>query len=237
VNLRRIPVPREHGAWAVLFASLLLAFSHVRSGPAVVLAVLFVLAFAIQQPLRELAAGRRGWPWVAAYGIPLVLGAGYLVLVHRVTLLIWVALFGVLLTAFDLAARRYHVHRSAGVRIAGAAGLSLVVPGMLCLYHPERAGYAWTLWWMIVVYFVARMPVVRARIHGRLSWPLFAASQAALYASALIFTPVWTLIGIVPQTFVFHRGSMRRAGWTEGLLILAYVACLVGSYHLQTVRL
>ena len=89
MNVRRIPVPREHGAWAVLFASLLLAFAHVRSGSAVVLAVLFVLAFAIQQPLRELAAGRRGWPWVAAYGVPLVLGAGYLVLVHGLTLLIW----------------------------------------------------------------------------------------------------------------------------------------------------
>ena len=231
MNVRHIPLPREHGAWAILFASLLLAFAHVHSGPAVVLAVLFLLAFAIQQPLRELAAGRRGWPWVAAYGVPLLLGAGYLVFVHRLTLLVWVAAFGVLLTAVDLAARRYRVHRTAGLRIAGAAGLSLALPGMLCLYHPDRAGYAWTLWWMVVLYFTARLPVVRARIRGGLSWPLFAATQAALYASAIVFTPLWTLIGIAPQTFVVHRGSMRRAGWIEGLLLLSYIACLIGSYH------
>ena len=118
-------------------------------------------------------------------------------------------------------------------KVTGRAnyGADLALPGMLCLYHTDRAGYAWTLWLMVVLYFAARLPVVRARIRGRLSWPLFAAAQAALYASAIVFTPLWTLIGIAPQTFVVHRGSMRRAGWIEGLLLLFYVGCLVGSYH------
>ena len=92
MNVRRIPFPREHGAWAVLLAALLLAWAHpwARGWPAAVLGILFVLAFAIQAPIRALALGRAGrWgAWVFFYGTLLLGGAVYLVVGHSMHVLI-----------------------------------------------------------------------------------------------------------------------------------------------------
>ena len=249
MNERRIPFPREHGAWAVLFACLLLAWAHpwARGWPAAVLAVLFCLAFAIQEPLRALARGRAGgWgAWVLLYGALLVVGATYLVLAHRMYVLLPAAGVGLVLTGADLQARRSRLHRSAVLRVAGIAALTLVLPGTLCLVHPQRADYAFVLWWLMIVQFLSRYAVVRARIAVRrgegASHRAVLATQALLYlsAGALVLAgaaPPWILVAILPGTLLARvprkETSLRRAGWAEVALLLWFVAAVLGAYHL-----
>ena len=57
----RVPIPREHGAWGVLLASLLLAYAHAwaRSGAMLLLGALFLLSFAVQEPLGASSWGGR----------------------------------------------------------------------------------------------------------------------------------------------------------------------------------
>lgn len=249
MSVRRIPFPREHGAWAILFACLLLAWAHpwARVWPATVLALLFVVAFAIQEPLRT--AARDGvtatWRWIALYGALLAAGTAYLVVAHRMHLLLPAACAGALLTAVDLAARRYRLHRSAALRLAGAAALTLVLPGMLCLYHPERTGYAFALWWLLVAFFASRLPVVRLRIAARRGETAARTgvlpAQALLYVSVTILVllgqaPALAFLAVAPATAAAlapaRRPSLRRAGWLEVVWLFWFVAVLIGAYHL-----
>ena len=245
----RIPFPREHGAWAVLLASLLLALAHpwARDWPALVLALLFVLAFAIQEPLRAMAAGRgRGKGiWLLVYGTLIAVGALYLYLGHEVRVLIPAVALGFLVTAIDLGARRYHLHRRAVFRLIGVAALTLALPGLLCIVHPERAGYAFLLWAMVVIYFTSRLTYIRAVIAARRgengSLATVWAAQAALYAALVVIVllrlaPAWILAAFVPATLVIflplRDTSLRRAGWREALLLLWFVAAVLVGYHI-----
>ena len=81
---RRLWIPREHGAWAMLLAAIALAWAvpGVRGVPAAVLTILFLLGFAIQEPLRVIVGGRGGVIailWAFAYAVPLLGGAAWLV--------------------------------------------------------------------------------------------------------------------------------------------------------------
>ena len=124
--MRAIWIPREHGAWAMLLAAIALAWAvpGVRGFPAAVLSVLFLLGFAIQQPLRVITGGRGGWAavlWALAYAVPLLGGAAWLVWTCHVYLLVPLAAAGLVLTGVDLALRRRGHHRNFLVRLVGAA--------------------------------------------------------------------------------------------------------------------
>lgn len=252
--MRSIWIPREHGAWAMLFAAIVLAWAvpGVRGWPAAVLTMLFILGFAIQQPLRVITGGRGGLApilWTVAYGAPLLGGAAWLVATCHVYLLVPLACAGVALTATDLALRRRGHHRNFLVRLVGAACLTLVLPATVAVRHPGWVSYAFGAWGLTLAYFVTRFIAIRARNEARWrghaadAWrSLVLASQAALY---VILLPVvaaglvspWLLLAFVPGSVAAMRGSragnIRAIGWLEVPHLAWFVAAVIVTYHLR----
>jgi hypothetical protein len=252
--MKAIWIPREHGAWAMLFAAIALAWAvpGVRGWPAAVLTMLFILGFAIQQPLRVIAGGRGGMVpvlWTVAYGAPLLGGAAWLVATCRVYLLVPLACAGIALTATDLVLRRRGHHRNFLVRLVGAACLTLVLPAIVAVRHPGWVSYAFGAWGLTLAYFTTRFITIRARNEARWrghaadAWrSLVLASQAALY---VILLPVvaaglvspWLLLAFVPGTVAALRAeatrNMRAVGWLEVPHLAWFVAAVIVTYHLR----
>jgi hypothetical protein len=240
VNVRRIPFPREHGAWAMLIAAAAVAWAHpwARGWPAAVLTLLFVLAFAIQQPLRQVAAGRRGWRWILLYGSLLFAGAAWLVVACDMRFLIPAAAAGMVLTAIDLRLRRTHAHRTFLLRFVGGAGLTLVLPAILAAMHPAYAGYALVLWALTLAYFATR--ILRVRRARGLDRRALVWTQVALYSLVTLFvvrgwaTP-WVILAFVPGTVSALRAqqgeNLRSVGWHEVAHLAWFVTVVTVSYH------
>ena len=249
---REILFPREHGAWALLAGAFLLAWAHpwARETGSLLLALLFLLTFAAQAPLREVAAGRggRAWIWLLAYLVPSVAIVVFLVTRYGVILLLPAGFFAAIFTGVDLIARRRKLHRSIGHRIVGAAGISLLLPAMLCLFHPDMLAYSILLWGLVLLYFVSRMPLVRA--HGAVrrdpstakDWRRrLVLTQVALLALvitviALRLVGPWILVAFIPgiaTALMPVRGLSNPAlGKREALILVWFLAWLVVSFHL-----
>jgi hypothetical protein len=239
-SVRRIPFPREHGAWAMLLAAAALAWAHpwARGWPAAVLTLLFVLAFAIQQPLRQVTAGRPGWRWIALYGALLLAGTVWLVVACDMRFLVPAAAAGMVLTAIDLRLRRTHSHRTFLLRFVGGAGLTLVLPAILAAMHPAYAGYALTLWALTLAYFATR--ILRVRRARGLDRRALVWTQVALYALLALFVARgWAAPGVVvafvPGTVSALRAapgeSLRTVGWHEMAHLAWFVSVVTLSYH------
>jgi len=152
-------LPREHGAWVLLAAPILLGFLAAPSfSPAA--AVLFVLgalaAFLVRVPLQALwakSADRRALRWLILYT---ALAAGsFLPLI--VVLGCWkLALFAVpsvLLLAANLDANRSGRRFSALNEALGVMGLCLGAPAAYYAVSFELGANAWTLWVLCSVFF------------------------------------------------------------------------------------
>ena len=246
-------IPREHGAWAMLLAAIALAWAvpGMRGLPAAVLTVLFLLGFAIQQPLRVITGGRGGRTailWALAYGVPLLAGAAWLVWTCRVWLLVPLALAGMALTATDLILRRRGHHRNMAVRVAGAACLTLVLPATVAIVHPGWVKYAFGAWGLTLAYFVTRFVAVRAwsearwRGHAADAWrSVVYTTQAALYLILLPVVVAGMVSGVVVLAFVPgtvaalrrpSEGTMQATGWAEVSRLAWFVLVVIGTYHI-----
>jgi YwiC-like protein len=251
---RRLWIPREHGAWAMLLAAIALAWAlpDVRGIPAAVLTILFLLGFAIQEPLRVIVGGRGGVIailWALAYAVPLLGGAAWLVYTYKAFLLVPLACAGILLTAADLALRRHGRHRNFLVRLIGGACLTLVLPATVAVAHADMVTYAFAAWGLTLAYFVTRFIAVRARNEARWrghaadAWrALVLASQAALYIVLLPFmaagmVSAWLLLAFVPGSVEALRPrpgqSIRTTGWMEVPHLAWFVIAVIGAYHLR----
>jgi hypothetical protein len=252
--MRRLWIPREHGAWAMLLAAVALAWAvpGVRGLPAAVLTALFLLGFAIQEPLRVIVGGRGGptaFLWTAIYGAALLGGAAWLVWTCDIYLLVPLSVAGLALTAVDLALRRKGRHRNMLVRIVGAACLTLVLPATVAVVHPGWISYAFGAWGLTLGYFVTRFISVRARNEARWrgraadAWrSLVLASQAGLYLVLLPFVAsglvsAWILLAFVPGTVDALRPRepqpIRATGLKEIPHLAWFVLAVIVTYHLK----
>lgn len=252
--MTRLPFPREHGAWAMLIAAIALAWAvpGVRGLPAAVLSILFLLGFAIQEPLRVIVRGRGGpGPvlWALLYGAPLLGGAAWLVDTCHVYLLVPLACMGIVLTAADLVLRRRGSHRNFLVRLVGGACLTLVLPATVAVAHPGWVRYAFGAWGLTLAYFATRFIVIRARNEARWrghaadAWrALVLASQAALYIVLLPFlsagmVSAWLLLAFVPGSIEALRpradDNVQATGWREVPHLAWFVLAVIGTYHLR----
>lgn len=252
--MSRLWIPREHGAWAMLLAAIALAWAlpGVRGVPAAVLTILFLLGFAIQEPLRVIVGGRGGAVatlWVLGYALPLLGGAAWLVHTYEVRLLVPLAGGGILLTATDLALRRSGRHRNFLVRLVGGACLTLVLPATVAVAHADMVTYAFAAWGLTLAYFATRFIAIRARNEVRWrgraadAWrSLVPASQAAVYIVLLPFAAAgmvsaWLFLAFVPGSIDALRlrpgQTMRATGWIEVPHLAWFVVAVIGAYHLQ----
>jgi hypothetical protein len=238
----------------MLFAAIALAWAlpGVRGIPAAVLTILFLLGFAIQEPLRVIVGGRGGVVpilWALLYAVPLLGGAAWLVYTYEAWLLVPLAAGGILLTSADLALRSKGRHRNFLVRLVGGACLTLVLPATVAVAHADMVHYAYAAWGLTLGYFATRFIAIRSRNEARWrghaadAWRvLVLASQAALYIVLLPFmaagmVSAWLLLAFVPGSVDALRPrpaqSIRTTGWLEVPHLAWFVLAVIGAYHLQ----
>lgn len=174
-------VPREHGAWAVLYGAFLAGVGVAGEAGAPVLLLLLAVTAAVlaNGPLGLLlrpeavaarpAERRRVWTWLLAYGALFGVTALPLLLVYRMAFLLPLGMgaAGFLLLRATLV--RGREDRSLAGELLGTAGLTLAGP----VAHAVAAGgvqpVGILLWLLLFLFFASGVFYVRMRIRGMLA--------------------------------------------------------------------
>ncbi|PIR15656.1 MAG: hypothetical protein COV48_13180 [Elusimicrobia bacterium CG11_big_fil_rev_8_21_14_0_20_64_6] len=197
-------LPREHGAWAILIAPILVGLMGAPSfSPAA--ATLFSLgalaAFLSRTPLQALLArpqDRRALGWLAFYAA-LTAGAFLpLIIVLGCWKLLVFAVPAGLLMAENLSANKSGRRFSAFNEAAGVMGLCLGAPAAYYAASFQLDSRAWALWLLCVAFFLG---------------PIFYVKLAALQHRAV------TDKSALPTISLMHR----RSATYSGLALLAVV--------------
>ncbi len=265
-------MPKEHGAWAVLYGSFV-AGAGVAGRVVFPLALLLVgvsaLALAsgalslLSRPrARERAVDRRGRvrTWLLLYVLTAAATLGPLLLVWRLQFLcaFGAAAAALLLLRALLVSRRYE--RTLPGELVGVAGLTLIGPVAHAVAVGAVRGAGLALWPVLFLFFASGIFYVRMQIHGtaarrRGDW---AASRpprlaCALYHLALIaLVPLLAALHVIPWLLLVAfipavcraawalssprvRLDVRRLGWSETALTVAFVLLLIGGYWLPAI--
>lgn len=219
---RKIPIPHEHGAWAVLYASFAVGWAASAHLSIVVLWLLVAATglFLAHEPLIKLLRSRRhGAPqenlrhwrkWLVVFAAPAIASGLLLVAYYR----LWsLASFGLLAAALFcvhlyLASRRRD--RSIAAELLGIAGLTATAPAV---YAGLEGGVDWTaclLWTLCILYFGSGVFYVKMRVSQKLKPQEFGSRRSQclgyhililllLLVFALRFGLPWLpLLGFVP---------------------------------------
>ena len=153
-------LPREHGAWAIVLAPLLIGFlaAPAFSPHAAGLFVLGALAaFLMRTPLQTLLARRddhRALRWLAFYAAMVMAGFIPLIfLMERRHLLLFAIPVGVILAA-NLAANLYGRRFDALNEAAGVMALCLTAPAAYYAASAVLGPQAWALWLLCSAFFL-----------------------------------------------------------------------------------
>lgn len=180
------PVPREHGAWFVLFGSLIIgAAAGGRLGVEWVLVVAAaLLLFLAREPLAKLwrtrgrsvaAERRRGWLRWLAVEVGLGLAAGFVLVIgfQRWALLAFAAIgAGLFLLHLSWSIRRQD--RTLGAELLGTVGLTAAAPASVAALDQGGLELWLTVWLACILYFASGVFFVRMRIAGAMrpaEWP------------------------------------------------------------------
>ncbi len=215
-----VVLPREHGAWAMFAAPVLVGIGAAeRVNGAVVLFALTALGFfLLRYPLmlvvksRAPQARRNALRWSAIYGaITGILGI-WLILATQLWLLIPITALGFLSLAFYLWQAAHRAEMSALGEWTGIAGLALGAPGAYLVATGVLNGLALALYLLNVVYFGGTVFYVKFKVREqpRLIKPsagwgerLWAGRLTLAYHMlVLLGVLVFALIGLVPALVV-----------------------------------
>lgn len=225
----RPPLPREHGAWAMLLIPLVVGLTIAGSwgseGPLFLGACLAL--YAARQPLTMLAKGsndngasRGGRPltWLAVYLVlALAFGVPLLYPLGRWLLLPWASVFAAF-TAFHLFLRRQHLDRTPAGEFITTAGLALTAPGayLVARGFEPTAVYLWVL---TTLYSGASVFYVRMKMrHRALRRP------AASFGERVVLGKANIVYGSLLVVVVAILASLRQA---PPLAPLAFLPLLV----------
>jgi len=260
-GLGRPIVPREHGAWAVIYGSFLAgAGAAGRPGLPTLLLLLGITALAFANgPLSILARPaarerrRQALAWLAIYGAAAGAALLPLLLVFRMHFLIPFAAAAGAFLALRLLALRGRDDRSLPAELLGVAGLAMVGP----VAHGATLGRlepaALAVWLLLALYFASGIFYVRMRIQEmlaqRTSKPRSSAFRPCLayHLLLLVAAPALVLAGVVPAAVLLAFApalwraavglrspraplDIKRLGWAETRLTLAFVLLLVGGF-------
>ncbi|MBI5247590.1 MAG: YwiC-like family protein [Elusimicrobia bacterium] len=248
-------LPREHGAWAIVLAPLLIGFSAA-PGFSPAAAGLFALgalaAFLLRTPLQALLASRddrRALRWLALYAASAT--AGFLPLIAlmgRPNLLFFAIPAGAMLAA-NLAATRAGRRFDALNEASGVVTLCLTAPAAYYAASGALDARAWTLWLLCSVFFLGPIFYIkmaalqhRAAMDAALLPGLARMRRLSLgyHAAALAGVVAWTVCGglpvlaAVPFALAFAKTAARggrapqRADFRAlGYMEVAYSALFV----------
>lgn len=198
------PVPREHGAWAMLYAPLLLGL--LAAPPPAILTPLLLAAAITAAYLGQHAASlllrRRGAQatglWLGAYGALAIAAAVWLIAGEGYVVLLWLGIPACLLLGWQAWRRRStrrHIERSHRAQFLTVAVLAFSAPAAVATSGGET-GLAVLSWAAAAAFFWGSVLYVKMRVRGagrsyregsgrwRLGWP------TGLYHLALLIAPL-----------------------------------------------
>jgi hypothetical protein len=218
VDLGRPIIPKEHGAWAVLYGSLLVGLGVAgRFTVPVLLLLLGVTAWAFANgPITLLArpaAGpgqvarqRQALLWLLVYGAVAAAALVPLIALYRMTFLLpfgMAALFFVMVRVYQL---RERDERSLGGELIGMAGLTMTAAAAHAVAAEAAQPLGAMLWGLCLLYFGSGIFYVRMRVQGMLAARQGAPASAnpailpciLYHALLLVVVPLLAVGGFVP---------------------------------------
>lgn len=216
--LGRPIVPKEHGAWAMLYGSFLVGVGvagRVTVPVALLLIGVTALAFAngaLTILARPIAGPPHPWrlqralTWLVAYAAAATAALAPLFIVYR---MIFLLPFGLGAAVFFFL-RAYLVRgrddRSLSGELAGAAGLTMVGPSAHAVAVAGVHPVALVLWWLLFLFFAGSVFHVRMRVQGMIGQRRggdSAGGPARLacglyHLLLLLVVPVLALLGLAP---------------------------------------
>lgn len=234
---RRIPLPKEHGSWAMFAVPLIIGLAVAgtwqwRSVGLILAALgLFMLRFPIDTVIktRKRPTTDRAWliGWAIVYGAIAALCGGWLVLVDRLYGLIGFGVIGAALLVYHgwLVDRRKEM--SAAGELAGIFGLALGAPLAYYTASGKIDGTALALWIVNALYFGGTVFYIKLKVRqqprlpapNRVSERLVKAKACLTYQSvvltiiivlvALQDMPALVLLAFVPMTLKMLYGATR----------------------------
>lgn len=172
-RIGRPPIPHEHGAWVILYGSMMLGFGAAKRG--ISLPCLLLLASVTGAFLtREAAAlllrrrGRQGTGfWFGVYLTLFGGGALPLLLVYRITALYWIgALMALLFGLHSALLLRKRLDRSQWGEILGVGALTLTAPAASIVATHRLENSAWLLWGACLLFFSSGIFTVKMYLNA-----------------------------------------------------------------------
>lgn len=220
------PVPHEHGAWAMLYAPLIIAVALL--GRYELSAWLFLLAttaiFLAHEPLAVLVKlnpkrpsspqiFRAAKQWFAVYAALAIVATVPLLVNYQRWYLVpfGVVLMALLSTHIYLAAKREE--RSIGGEFLGVISLTFTAPGAYYVVTGKLDGFCLFLWALNIVYFTSSIFYVKMRV-----------SRFAKKKDAAILT--WQCVGY-HVLLLAALGFSLWQGWLSPLAALAFLPILI----------
>ncbi len=219
-NRLGVVLPREHGAWAMFAAPVLVGVGAAeRVNGAVLLFALTALGFfLLRYPLMLVAksrapqARRNALRWSALYGVATGILGIWLILATQLWLLIPITALGFLSLAFYLWQAAHRAEMSTIGEWTGIAGLALGAPGAYLVATGTLNGLALALYFLNVLYFGGTVFYVKFKVREqpRLVKPsagwgerLWAGRVTLAYhALVTLGVAVFAAIGLVPALVV-----------------------------------
>lgn len=260
--LSRPMIPREHGAWPMLFVPFAVAVGV--AGRLDLKVLLFLLAtfsfYVTRAPLERLLRSRapsgntgEAQRWLSIYLALGFLSSASLLFYWR---LWWLVPFGALLLGFlimQLYLTREGAHRSLWGRFLGVAGLTAAAPAAYYVADGALDSTAFLLWLLSILFFGGSLFYVRLRVQqsagkgkerslGRVVIVYFLASFALIaWLSYLRWLPLLALLAYIPSTvqtvkdLVKPEGklSLRRIGFIQLSHSLIFALLLIGAYQVE----
>lgn len=221
------PLPREHGAWALLYGPFALALvaGGVFHAGVVLLLVSVTSLFLAHEPLSKLARTRHrnvsreqseSWKkWLAIYAAVFILTASLLLVVFQKWLLIPLGIGIVLLLSLHLGLVSGRQERHIYGELVGVLGLTATAPAVYYVARGElEPGIR--LWVLALLYFLSGLFYVRMRI-SRITRRKEAGSRFSQFLAYHLLLPAVLVAGTV-------------GGWIQPLLAFAYIPALVRAF-------
>ena len=222
------PMPREHGAWVILYGPMLVGLAAVgtlRFAPAV-LVVLAVTGAYLARHAAALLLRRRGNAgtrfWLGAYALTLAVGAVPLIgLYRRYDLLVIGGMVGVIFGAHAvLMTWRGRLDRSLWGELLAVSALTLTAPAAVVAENGSLDGLAWRLWAICILYFSSSIFYVKMLLSaGKARSGLDSGVRWRLSRPCVLYHLL--LAGIVGWI------SWRLGGVAGGLAVAGYLPVVV----------
>jgi hypothetical protein len=216
MRLGRVPLPREHGAWAMFIVPLWVGIgtAGVLNAYVILFALtafgFFLLRYPLMLALKNRAPQARAdaLRWSAVYGTITFIGGAVLFVTSQLWLLIPLGTLGMASLAVYLWHAAHRAEMTTAGEWIGIAGLALGAPGAYLVATGTLNMTALALYWLNLLYFGGTVFYIRFKVREQprvvspsASWGacLWAGRVTVLYHTmAMIVVALFAMIGFVP---------------------------------------